>query len=397
MNEKRNSSRRRFIKELFCGSATAACIGGLPMLGCRRNNMSTIEFLTIPDPDGWHPSLRLKGDWLIIKISDGVLAGYGEASHCKQDKVCRDVAAKLFAERIADFRLSFEKLKELEQELMGTKPDFVTATAWSGINQALYDLLAKREQVPVWQLFAQKPGLEKLPLYTTINRALRDRDHADYLQVVGEVQSQGFKTFKCAPFEKVTNKETAIEDSRDGLETLQLLRDRFPDLAMRVDFHERYHLEEFLQVVPDLETVGLNWIEEPFEMGDDYLELKENISIRLAAGELFWGRTRFQKIMENEWADIIMPDVKHVGGFGPLLDVLEMGKGRIEISPHNPSGPISSAASIHAAALYPDVVNSLEFSFDRELTRRKYGEQVEDGNLFLSDKPGWGIDPESIL
>lgn len=395
MNEKHNPSRRHFIKHLLCGSATAAGIAGFPMLGCGRSKRMTIDFLTIPDSDGWHPSLRLKGDWLIIKISDGVLAGYGEASHSKQDEACREVAAKLFAERLVDFRLSFENLKALEQELMATHPDFVTATAWSGINQALYDLLAKREQVPVWQLFKNKAGLEKLELYTTINRSLRDRDATDYTQLVGEVKAQGFKTFKCAPFEKVTVPERGFSDSEAGLKILQMLRERFPELCMRVDFHERFNRVEFLKLVPSLETVGLDWIEEPFEMGDDYLTLKENTQIRLAAGELFWGRQRFQEIMENQWSDVIMPDVKHVGGFGPLLDVLEMGKGRIEISPHNPSGPISSAASIHAAALYPEVVNSLEFAFDRELTRRKYGERIEDGFLLLNDKPGWGIDAEA--
>ena len=357
--------------------------------------MLTIDFLTIPDPDGWHPSLRLKGDWLIIKISDGVLSGYGEASHSKQDLACRETARNLFHERISGFRLSLEGLKDLEEELSKMEPDFVTATAWSGINQALYDLLAKREQVPVWQLFQNKTGLEKLELYTTINRSLRQRDEPDYVQLVGEVQAQGFKTFKCAPFERVTDPQRGFADGNAGVKTLEMLRNRFPNLDIRVDFHERFNLSEFLKLVPSLESVGLDWIEEPFPMGDDYVTLKGNTSIRLAAGELFWGRQRFREIMENGWADVIMPDVKHVGGFGPLLDVLEMGEGKIEISPHNPSGPVSSAASIHAAALYPEVVKSLEFPFDRELTRQKYGEQIEGGYLYLSNKPGWGIDPES--
>jgi galactonate dehydratase len=89
-----------------------------------------------------------------------------------------------------------------------------------------------------------------------------------------------------------------------------------------------------------------------------------------------------------------MPDVKHVGGFGPLLNVLEMGKNKIGISPHNPSGPVSSAASLHAAALYPEIVHSLEYAFDSADSRQAYGEQVENGYLYLNDKPGWGIEPE---
>ena len=70
-----------------------------------------------------------------------------------------------------------------------------------------------------------------------------------------------------------------------------------------------------------------------------------------------------------------------------------MGEGRIEISPHNPSGPISTAASMHAAAIYPDTVRAIEYSFDRRQTRRSTGETIVDGVLQLTDAPGWGVEP----
>ena len=121
----------------------------------RAQSRLQLSFLTIPDPDGWHPSLRLKGDWLIFAVSDGVLTGYGEASHSRDDERCRQLAAQLFAAHYADLisrpqRLSRSWLAEKGQEISALEPDFVSATAHSGINQALYDLLAKREQVPAW-------------------------------------------------------------------------------------------------------------------------------------------------------------------------------------------------------------------------------------------------------
>jgi galactonate dehydratase len=85
--------------------------------------------------------------------------------------------------------------------------------------------------------------------------------------------------------------------------------------------------------------------------------------------------------------------VKHVGGFGPLLDVLARSAGKLEVSPHNPSGPISTAASLHAAAVHPELVRSLEYSFDRMQTRRVTGETIEAGVLRLRDIPGWGVEP----
>lgn len=335
----------------------------------------------------------MKGDWLVVEVSDGVLSGFGEASHSRDDAACRDAALRLFAEHYAGFSPSPESLAAKEAELAALEPDFVTATALSGINQALYELVAKREQVPVWQLFRDRPGLESLPLYTTINRVLQERTIPEYLEIVAALDAQGFGSFKCAPFEAVDGPDRQIEKAAAGLETLTVIRDRFPSIGMRVDFHERFRPEVFFELLPVLEELALEWVEEPFAMGPDFSDLRSATELRVAAGELFWGRPRFASIVDNARADVIMPDVKHVGGFGPLLDVMRMAAGRAEVSPHNPSGPISTAASLHAAAVSPAGVRSLEYAFDRTGSRRVTGEQVEDGRLLLSDRPGWGIDP----
>lgn len=386
----RKRSRRRFLQASSqIGLASAVSWPGI----LRSAQPLSLRFLTIPDPDGWHPSLRLKGDWLVFELSDGRLSGYGEASHSRDDDGCRSRAEQLFTEHYTGFDLSLDKLAGKEAEIAALAPDFVTATALSGLNQALYDLLAKREQVPVWQLFRDRPGFERIPLYATINRALQTRTIDEYLGIVDALSAQGFGAFKCAPFEKVDTPDNAILKSRPGLDTLQRLRARFPDLAMRVDFHERFRPADFVELIADLERVELDWIEEPFAVGADYTMLRERTAMRIAGGELFWGVRRFAEITDNAWVDVIMPDVKHVGGFGPLLDVLRMARGRIEVSPHNPSGPISTAASLHAGALFPDTVRSLEFAYDRLGTRGATGERVEGGYLYLSDRPGWGVEP----
>ena len=215
----------------------------------------------------------------------------------------------------------------------------------------------------------------------------------EYDTIVAEVAAQGFRTFKCAPFEAVSGPDRAVEKAAAGLATLERLRGQFPDLAMRVDFHERFSPADFYELIPALERLELDWIEEPFAVGPAYDELARRTTLRIAAGELFWGRRRFAEIADRGWAHVIMPDVKHVGGFGPLLDVIATTAGRAEVSPHNPSGPISTAASLHAAAIFPDVARSLEYSFDRRLSRRSTGERIEEGVLLLSDRPGFGVEP----
>jgi galactonate dehydratase len=373
--------------------ATSLALG--PPAVLRAQSPLSLDFLTIPDPDGWHPSLRLKGDWLVVAISDGLHTGFGEASHSRDDAACRAAAERLFADHYAGFEPSLEALAKKEAELALLEPDFVTATALSSLNQALYELLAKREQVPVYQLFRDRPGVTSLPLYTTINRSLEERSRTEYLAIVSAVAEQGFASFKCAPFEAVDSPAGAVDKAAAGLAMLAAIRDRFPGLGMRVDFHERFSPESFAGILPALERLDLEWIEEPFAMGADFAALKAATALRVAAGELFWGRPRFARIVDNAWADVIMPDVKHVGGFGPLLDVMRMAEGRCEVSPHNPSGPISTAASLHAVAVRPDSARFLEYAFDKTGSRRATGEQVENGRLYLSDEPGWGVDPSS--
>lgn len=353
--------------------------------------MLSLNFQTIQDPDGWHPHLRLKGDWLVFEISDGVHTGYGEASHSRHDARCKQIAGELFTSHFSDFRLTLENIRLKEIELAAQEPDFVVATAYSGLNQALYDLLAKRHQVPVWQLFSETISVESVPLYTTINRTLKTRSIEEYLTVVMQLVEQGFRHFKCAPFEEVSRSDHALARANAGVETLRRIRDRFPRIGIRVDFHERFEPDTFFNLVSEFEQLELEWIEEPFEMGPAYTKLKRLTKLPVAAGELFWGKQRFVQIMNNEWADVIMPDVKHVGGFGPLLDVIELASDKCQVSPHNPSGPISTAASLHAAVLFPDRVPCIEIAFDATGSRKLTGEQIDEGQLRLNRTAGWGI------
>jgi galactonate dehydratase len=283
-NWRRILSRRTFVR----AGVAAAAASAAPWV-VRGQGALALRYRTIPDPDGWAESLRLKGDWLVFEISDGVLAGYGEASHSNDDERCKEVAAQLFERHYRGFALSLEALASKEREIAALAPDFVTATAFSGLNQALYDLLAKREQVPVWRLFRDRTEISGLPLYTTINRALRTRSAEEYSAVVGEVRAQGFKTFKCAPFEAVNNAERAVEKAAAGLATLARLREQAPDLALRVDFHERFQPQDFFAIVPELERLQLDWIEEPFAVGPSYDELRRHTRLRISGGELFWG------------------------------------------------------------------------------------------------------------
>ena len=147
----------------------------------------------------------------------------------------------------------------------------------------------------MWQLFRSGTAFHGLPLYTTINRALQTRTPEEYSAVVGELQALGFKTYKCAPFEAVNSPDHAVEKAAAGLATLARLREQFPDLAVRVDFHERFQPKDFYALIPELERLKLDWLEEPFPVGPTYDELKRKNAPTAVGRRALRGRRRSRK------------------------------------------------------------------------------------------------------
>lgn len=356
---------------------------------------------TLPDPDGHHAALRLKGDWLVVAISDGAHTGLGEISHSNADTACTARARELFERHIgsalARGARDLAAIETLDGGAFATASDFVTATAISGLNQALLDLIAQQRGVPVWRLFRPEgpPARLGLPCYCTLNRALRERSEAAYLRATADALALGARAVKCAPFEAVVPGGDHVAQAQAGFARLAAIRREFPDVALRVDCHERFTPAAITALLPRFEALGLAWIEEPFPPGPALRELRARTKMPLAIGELFFGEARFRELLAQGWADVIMPDPKHVGGFGPLAQVCRMAeKLGGQVSPHNPSGPVAAAAALQAAALSP-AVTSLELILTSDPARQPCRELLRDGALRLPDGPGWGL-PEPV-
>ncbi|UCH62065.1 MAG: hypothetical protein JSU77_09675 [Fidelibacterota bacterium] len=357
-----------------------------------------LECRLVPDAHGHGEGLLLKGDHLFVLVSDGIHAGIGEASHSGDDRACVRQIKDLFKRFVNGIALSLESIRDLEQDELSSAPDFLTATAVSGINQALYELLAKREDVPVWRLLSSELAQEQVPVYATINRALTTRTAEDYLSVITDTQYHGLKAIKCAPFERVTAYGDQLECSREGLAILRRIRSEYPDLNMMIDFHRRFNSEVFMQLLPELDGLSPSWLEEPCEYGNVYEEITRRTSTPIAAGESYFRREDFDNLLDCGWANVVMPDVKHVGGLGPLLDICQSAERHqeVEVSLHNPSGPVSTLASLHAAAV-SELIASLEVPFIVDESQVPYRDLLGGGSLQVPDGPGWGIDLSAAI
>ena len=68
----------------------------------------------------------------------------------------------------------------------------------------------------------------------------------------------GVRCVKIAPFEAVTPGSVQLSTGQRGLELISSLRDRYPDLSIRVDFHERFTPENALALLPALDALDLD-------------------------------------------------------------------------------------------------------------------------------------------
>ncbi|MER3486455.1 MAG: hypothetical protein C4345_11295 [Chloroflexota bacterium] len=101
-----------------------------------------------------------------------------------------------------------------------------------------------------------------------------------------------------------------------------------------------------------------------------------------------------EMLIENQLVDVIQPDVCHCGGIKELLKIAAMAETyNIVVAPHNPNGPVATAASVHAAACMPNFL-ILEYALSPTRDECQAGEvfKAVNGRIELPTRPGLGIE-----
>ena len=124
------------------------------------------------------------------------------------------------------------------------------------------------------------------------------------------------------------------------------------------------------------------------------MAIKRRIKQPMAGGEVLFGLSGFGPLVRRHAVDTIMPDVKHCGGLLELTRIAAMAADEgILVAPHNPSGPISTAASVQVCAGMKNV-NYLELQYGEVGWRSDVvspAEQFVDGTIEIPDRPGFGV------
>lgn len=337
------------------------------------------------------------GDWLFILVhTDEGITGLGEASHSTNDALAIQVLAHYEQTLVGQDPLRIETIRRV---LNSRHDGRVAHTVLSAIEQALWDIMGQRLEVPLCTLFGG-PLRERLRLYANINRHLQDRSPEGFARAAAKAVAEGFTAVKIAPFDEVrgVNRLRTGPSAawRAGVERVHAVRQAIgAQIELMVDCHGRFGEAEALAVADALGECDLLWFEEPVPhtMPEALERLTSRVSISTASGESVFGMEGFAPFLTRHLVDVIMPDVKHCGGLAEMKHIAEAARmGSLLVAPHSPSGPVSSAASAQVMSTVANF-SILEYAWGEAEWRAALldpPERIEDGQLVLSQRPGLG-------
>jgi galactonate dehydratase len=374
----------------------------LPLL--RRSSLAA-DKLRITALEVFVVPVNARGNWTFARLKTNLgLTGLGEASQGgARDRV--QTALQQCFELVRD-RSPFD-IEAYRERAWATawatakSGSMLQRTAFAAIEHAQWDLVGKALGVPVYQLFGGKLR-DMVPLYANINRATEDRSPQGFAGNGAKAAADGFAAIKAAPFDgfpPLTAAPAEIRKSADlGIACVQAIRQAIgAERDLMIDCHSHFDVPLAVETAHRIEAERLSWYEEPVAptRTEELLRIRQAIPQRIAAGELLFGMAGFAPLAASGASDILMPDVKYCGGLMEAHRIAALAEmhGR-EISPHNPSGPVAMAASVHLSAGLPNF-KVLEYAWGEASWRGDLvspPETFERGQIRVPEAPGLGIE-----
>lgn len=337
--------------------------------------------------------------WLFVRLSTDVgLHGIGEATLGPNGRL---EELETFFGLVRD-RSPFEIQRYRERgRAIAAAGGLRAATAFSAIEQALWDLTGKVLGAPVHLLLGGALR-EKVPVYANVNRMTVDRSPPGFARSAALAAENGFSIVKAAPFDGFPSRDAArkdIERAVDlGIGAMEAIRNAVgTDVGLRLDCHSHFEVEEAIEIAGRLESVNLDWYEEPISPSrvEETEAIRDAIVQRMAGGESMFGAAGFAPLCRRRAVDVIMPDVMHCGGLLEGHEIAALAAvDDIQVSPHNARGPVATAAALQLCAGIENF-DSLELQWGEVDWRGELidpPERIENGQITLPEGPGLGVE-----
>lgn len=268
----------------------------------------------------------------------------------------------------------------------------VGAAAVSAIDIALWDIKAKSYGVPLYELLGGQVR-EKIYSYTHIH-GLTPKALA---QDAREKYDAGWKVVRFQPphHDGVFEPRVAIKNT---IKQVAAIRELVGDeIEIILDVHTRLDVNDAISLCNQLETYSLYFIEDPVRVENIAVveRLRNATSVPIAIGEQFSSKWEFAPLIENNWLDFCRMDLCVAGGITEARKIAGMCESHyIPISPHNPLGPVATAACVHMDMATSNFAVQECARPPGTILPELFPNQVtwEAGYLYANDAPGLGIE-----
>ena len=299
-------------------------------------------------------------NWVFVKVyTDEGISGVGEATLEYKEKALlgaiEHIKEYLVGKDPTDIELHWHTIYRDAYWRGGA----VLMSALSAVECALWDILGKKLDVPVYKLLGGKVR-DKVRIYVN-GWFAGAKEPEEFAEKAKTAVGRGVTAMKWDPFGKnyleISNKD--LDKALRFIDEVRKAVGREVDLL--IEGHGRFNIPNAVKIARELEQFGVMFFEEPVP--------PDNLDIQ--------------------------PDVSHAGGIMELKKIAAESECRyMSFAPHNPSGPVANAATLQLAAccqnfcileiMYSDVEGR------KDVTNEKL--EYADGFITIPEKSGLGIE-----
>jgi galactonate dehydratase len=345
------------------------------LLRIGRNNYPLVRIETAEGIHGW-------GEGTTPPSSPAVLAQIRECGKVVMDQSAWDIE-KLW-----------RRMYIVEENTLGG----ALFAAMSAIDIALWDIVGKKLNAPVYDLLGGRTH-EKLRIYASYRWGNIPRTRNAYHARTRELIQEGATAGKFDPFGAYPgfDRQLSTPVLNEVREMVRGIREGGPDFDICIECHGKFNMATAGRILKMLEPFDPFFVEEPVppENVDAMAALQQSTNMPIATGEGIQSHFNYYAVLEKRAARILQPDVARTGGITAMKKIVAMADAHyVTVAPHNPNGPVCTAASMHIATASPNFLIMEEGNRDTS----DYGSLFSGGwktNLAewpVPAGPGLGID-----
>ena len=352
--------------------------------------------------------------WVVVKVTtDNGIEGIGE---CYGIPVSGDIACSMVEDTFHRYIAGEDphNVETLFRRVYSAgftqRPDVSMMAVFSGIEIAIWDILGKAHEQPVYNLIGGQFH-PRLRTYTYLypkdlsqdaaarnpkNDVYHNGDAAAARAL--EYVAMGFTAIKqdpAGPYGMQGGRELSLHELSRSEYSVKQIRQAVGDQAdILFGTHGQMTTSSAIRLAKRLEPYDPLWFEEPCP--PDQMEAIGRVasatSIPVATGERLTTRTEFYQALKNN-VSILQPDIGRSGGIWETKKIAVIAElFNAQIAPHIYCGPIAHAAAAHVAFSSPNflILETIQTDFHESILSQSL--DWEAGYMLAPTAPGLGIE-----